>query len=126
MTAAIDVEQAPTRQKPRGVSRATVLILGVVVIPVALGFALNSYGPLTEESALRMAFTTVAGQTIAILSGVVALVLTVKRGYAWPAILGFAVIAALIASFAVGQMASAGDLLLTRLDLIADVDELNR
>lgn len=46
--------------------------LGVIVMPLALSAALNSYGPLTEDGAIRMAFATVAGQTIAILSVIAA------------------------------------------------------
>ncbi|MCP2637739.1 hypothetical protein K0817_014370 [Microbacterium sp. HD4P20] len=126
MTAPSAVDQAPKAERRRRISRGTVLIVGVLVIPFALSAALNSYGALTVDSALRMAFATVAGQTIAILSAIAAVVLTVRRRYALPAILAFALIAALITTWAIGTMASAGDLLLERLATIAEVDELNR
>lgn len=125
-TAPAAVDTAPTAKKSRGISRGGILVLEVVVIPFALSAALSSYGALTTESALRMAFATVAGQTIAIISAIVAVVLTVRRRYAWPAIMAFALIAAVITTWAVGSMASAGDLLLDRLELIAEVDVLNR
>lgn len=91
------------------------------MIPIALSVLLNSYGPLTAESAWRMAAASVAGQTIAILSAVTAVVLTITRRYAWPAILAMLVIAAVITVAALSSMAGAGDLLMTRLDLVADV-----
>ena len=125
MTTPSTTEHVPAAKR-RGIGRGTVLILGVVVIPVVLGAALNSYGPLTEDTAIRMAFTAVAGKTITILSAITAVVLTVQRRYAWPAILGMVLIAALIIAWAIGGMASAGDLLLERLDLVAEVDRLNR
>ena len=126
MTAPAEVDIVPTERKSRRMSRATVLILGVLMIPAALSITMNSYGALTVDSALRMAFATVAGQTIAILSAIVAVVLTITRRYAWPAIAAVAIIALVITQFALGTIASAGDLLLVRLDLIAEVDELNR
>ena len=127
MTATIPVEQSPIAKRPRRrIGRAAVLLVGVAVVPVILSLAFNSYGALTVESALRMAATTVAGQTIAILSAIAAVVLTVKRRYAWPSILVFVIIAVAITSWALGSMVSAGDLLLDRLDLIAEVDQLNR
>ncbi len=116
---------ARTRPRPR-ISRGFVLALGVVVIPIGLSAVANSYGPLTAESAWRMAAASVAGQTIAILSGVTAVVLTITRRYAWPAILAMLVIAAVITVTALSGMAAAGDLLMTRLDSVADVDLLNR
>lgn len=125
MTAPAAVDIAPKAKNSRGISRGAILLLGVVVIPFALSAALNSYGALTTDGALRMAFATVAGQTIAIISAIVAVALTVRRRYAWPAIVAFVLIAAVITSWAVGNMASAGDLLLDRLELIAEVDKLN-
>ncbi|TFV82258.1 hypothetical protein E4V99_15215 [Microbacterium sp. dk485] len=126
MTTPSTTEYVPAAKRRRRVGRGTVLILGVVVIPVVLGAALNSYGPLTEDTAIWMAFATVAGKTITILSAIIAVTLTIQRRYAWPAILGMVLIAALITTWAIGGMASAGDLLLERLDLVAEVDRLNR
>ncbi|WP_243074345.1 hypothetical protein [Microbacterium sp. SS28] len=126
MTAQPSVELIPpARRQRRRISRGTVLLVGVVLIPMALSIAFNSYGPLTVDSALRMAFATVAGQTVAIISAIAALVLTVRRRYAWPAIVAFAIITAVITTWAFGTIAAAGDTLLDRFELIAEVDELN-
>ncbi|WP_345555002.1 hypothetical protein [Microbacterium kyungheense] len=112
-------------KRSRRVGRGFILMLGVIVVPLALNMLFNSYGALTVDGALRMAFAAVAGQTVAVLSAMTALVLTVKRGYAWPAIVAFAIITAVVVGLAVGSIAAAGDTLLSRLDLIAEVNELN-
>jgi hypothetical protein len=126
MTTVSAVNNSSTVLRPRRISRGLVLVLGTFVIPFALNVAFNSYGPLTVDSALRMAFASVAGQTIAILSAILAVILTVRRRYAWPAIAAFVIIAAIITSWAIGNMVSAGDTLLDRLALINEVNELNR
>ncbi|MCR2786103.1 MULTISPECIES: hypothetical protein [unclassified Microbacterium] len=125
MTAQPVVEKNPLMKRPRPISRGTVLAVGVILIPMALTVAFNSYGALTVDGALRMAFATVAGQTIAILSAITALVLTVKRRYAWPTTVAFAIITALVTMWAFGSIASAGESLLNRFDVIADVNQLN-
>ncbi|WP_109211943.1 MULTISPECIES: hypothetical protein [Microbacterium] len=125
MTAQPVAETDPTVKRPRRIGRGTVLLLGVILIPMVLNVVFNSYGALTVDGALRMAFATVAGQTLAILSAVTALVLTVKRRYAWPAIVAFTIITAVVAAWAFGNIAAAGDSLLIRLDVIAEVNELN-
>lgn len=126
MTAPVLTEQPHGLTKPWRVSHAAVLVVGIILIPVALSVSLNSYGALTVDGALRMAFATVAGQTIAILSAATALVLTIKRRYALPTIAAFVLIAALVTITAITNMANAGELLLTRLDIIADVNKLNQ
>ncbi|WP_323958872.1 hypothetical protein GC088_09955 [Arthrobacter sp. JZ12] len=103
----------------RRIRRSTVLILGVVVIPAVLGLALNSYGPLTVDSALRMAAAAVAGQTIAILSAIAAVILTIKRRQNLAVII---IIAVLIIGNALNTMGAAGESLISWLDLIAEVD----
>ncbi|MBW9094502.1 hypothetical protein JNB62_12475 [Microbacterium jejuense] len=125
MTAQPVVGTNPPAKRTRRIGRSSVLLLGVVLVPTALNIVFNSYGALTVDGALRMAFATVAGQTVAILSAITALVLTVKRGYAWPAIVAFAIITAVVVGLAVSSIAAAGDTLLSRLDSIAQVNELN-
>ena len=126
MTAPADTAQPAVQGRPRGISRLAVFILGVIVIPLLLNVALNNYGAHTAEGAVQMAFATVAGQTVTILSGITLVVLTVKRKYAIPAIIGTVVIAAAIAYGAVATMGGAAALLFTRLADIAEVDQLNR
>jgi len=126
MSSPTAMEHPSVAKRSRRISRSFVLIVGVILAPVALSVALNSYGALTVDGAIRMAFGTVAGQTIAILSAITAVVLTVRRGYRFPAIAAMVVIAVAITLVAISNAASAGDLLLTRLDIIAQVNELNR
>ena len=126
MTAPAGSNQAPTVQRPHRISNTTILILGVVVIPFALIAALNSYGPITVDSALRMAASIVAGQTIAILSVATATVLAIKRRYGVMTVLATVVIAAMVTSSAVSTMARAGDELLTRIDIVTETDASNR
>lgn len=104
--------------------RRTVLLLGVLVIPAILNIALNSYGPLTVASALRMAFATIAGQTITILSAAAVVWMTFRRTRDVAPRVGIALIALIIVGLSLSTMATAGQLL-TRLDLIAEVDQLN-
>lgn len=111
-----------TRRFP--VNRRMVLIFGAIVIPFALSAIFNSYGPLTEETALRMAFAGVAGQTIAILSAVAIVVMTIRRRLLvqLPVV---ALIAALVIATAVGAMTTQGTLLVQRLDRVAETALLN-
>lgn len=122
---ATSTSAAPTPVRHRRVSRGLVLIVGVILVPMALSVVLNSYGALTVDGALRMAFATVAGQTIAILSAIATVVLTITQRRPWPSLVFFLGVGAFITLAALSTMGSAGDLLLTRLDLIADVDRLN-
>jgi Co/Zn/Cd efflux system component len=126
MTAPAELDRTPIVKRRGGISRGMLLFVGVFVIPFVLSAVLNNYGGLSVEGAIRMAFAAVAGQTIAILTAIAAVVLTVKRGYAWPAIVSFGIIAIVITSFAIGNMTSAGEMLLERLDLIAVTENLSR
>ncbi len=127
MTAAIAAEDVTdTRRRPSSLRPLAILLLGVVVIPIALSAAFNSYGALTEESAVRMAFATVAGQVFAILSAAVMVGIAVKRRRHPVEILVLSVVAVLVVVYAIAVCGNAGDLLLSRLDLIAEVDLLNR
>ncbi|MGX1696497.1 hypothetical protein ACWIBQ_14035 [Microbacterium keratanolyticum] len=106
------------------VNRRMVLIIGAILIPFALSAIFNSYGPLTEETALRMAFAGVAGQTIAILSAVAIVVMTIRRRL-FVQLPVMAVIAALVIAAAVGTMTTQGTLLVQRLDRVAETALLN-
>ncbi|WP_349309841.1 hypothetical protein [Microbacterium sp. MM2322] len=75
-------------------------VAGVVVVPLALILSVfNSWGPLTEESAVRMAFAQVAGGPVAILSALAFVVLTIRRGVDWAATAGALLVAALVISW---------------------------
>lgn len=125
MTIALASDAPSVVPRRRPMSRGLILLLGAIVVPVALSVVFNSWGPLTEESALRMAAATVAGHTISILSAIVALVLTVRRGYALPAVLAFTLIAVVIALTSLSNIAAAGDLLVSRLELVGETNLLN-
>ncbi|WP_144830411.1 hypothetical protein [Microbacterium sp. BH-3-3-3] len=114
---------APQVSRSR-VSRGLVLIVGVILIPMALNIIFNSWGPLTHESAMRMAFATVAGQTIAILTVVVTLAMTAltRRRRQLPT---FIVIALLVFGAASATMGAAADTLSSRLTIVDQVSRLN-
>ncbi len=122
------VQSQPTAAVPRSfrLSPTGILLLGAIAIPFALTVALNSYGPLTEDSAIRMAFTAVAGQTIAILSAIAALAVTISRRPHVAQIAVFVIIAAAVTLAAIEGMMSASELLLNNLELVAESDLLNR
>lgn len=106
------------------VSRGLVLIVGVIFIPMALNLIFNSWGPLTHETAMRMAFATVAGQTIAILSVIVTLAMTTLTR-CWRQLPTFIVIALLVFGAASATMGTAADTLSSRLTIVDQVSRLN-
>lgn len=123
----LSLETAPVlaRPVPWWSRRRVILVLSVVVIPVLLAVLLNSYGPLTVESAIRMACATIAGQTVAIGGAATALVITITRRRNIAGIIVFAVILIGVVVYAASAMEGAGYLLVDRLDRIAEADELN-
>lgn len=127
MTVPIAEQQSivTSRRRPR-FRLVIILVFGVLVVPFAVSAAFNNYGPLTEESAIRMAFATVVGQVIAVLSGFAVIGLAVKRRYDIPKIVLLVVVAVVITVNAFAVAGSAGDLLLSRLDLIAETNLLNQ
>ncbi len=94
-----------------------ILLAGHLLIPLALATAFNSYGPPDDAAFVRMTFATVAGCTIAILSSIVAVVVTFRHAQARVVrtVMGFA--AGLLAMLSIGALASASDQLLQRLGL---------
>jgi hypothetical protein len=64
-----------------------------------------------------MAFATAAGQTIAIVSVVVALATTIKRRPGGTSIAFFVLLSAVLVTGALGAMSAAADTLVTRVDL---------
>lgn len=116
---------ALARNVPWWSRRRVILVLSLVVVPVLLAIVLNSYGPLTVESAIRMACATVAGQTVAIGGAAAALVITIARRRSVAGIILFAVILFVVVVYASTAMENAGYLLIDRLDRIAEADALN-
>jgi drug/metabolite transporter (DMT)-like permease len=103
-------------------SSSGILLLGVIAIPFALTVALNSYGPLTEDSAIRMAFATVAGQTIAVLSSIVVIGIALFRRARIADIAVLVIIGAVVTLSAMAAMTGASELLLNNLDLVAETN----
>ena len=105
--------------------RRLILIVSLFVAPFALSLACNSWGALTVESALRMHAASIAGQTIAILGAVAALVVTITHRRTVPGVVFFTVVLAIVVVSALSAMENAGTLLLGRFDIIAEVDLLD-
>jgi hypothetical protein len=82
-------------------------------------------GPQDIQSAYSLPAGGGAGQTIAILSAVVAVILTVKQKRSRQSLLVMVGIAVVISAAALGNIGSAGDLLLVRLDMVAEINQLN-
>jgi len=122
---ATDHPQVAVRAPRWFARRRFVLIMSLFVIPIALSASLNSYGPLTVDSALRMAFASVARQTIAVIGALVALVITLTSRRSLPGVIFFALVALLVTVNAVSAMSGTGQLLLDRLDLIAETAALD-
>ncbi|WP_076708168.1 hypothetical protein [Microbacterium oleivorans] len=115
----------PTARR-RGLSRGTVMVVGAVLVPLALTVIFNSWGPLTDESAVQMAFARVAGLTIAILSSVTIVVMTVRRRSQWPAVAGALLVASLVVAWSTMELQSTADDLLNRLELVESVPSPGR
>ena len=124
-TVASDPRKTEPRRSPYWTRRSFIFVAGVFVIPWLLGFALNSWGPLTAESAIVMAFATVAGQTIAIVTAVVVVVLSLARRSTSGSIAISIAVGFFVVLGAVSNMSAAGDLLQQRLELVATIDHHN-
>ncbi|OAN34005.1 hypothetical protein [Microbacterium sp. H83] len=121
-TTRIDAPRQGVAHQPRWFPRRRlVLLVTLILVPFALAAVLNSYGPPTAESAVRMAFATVAGQTVAIGGALAALVITIVSRRNLPGIVFFGLLAVIVTANAVMAMTGAGQLLLDRLDLVAAI-----
>jgi len=72
-----------------------------------------------------MAFATVAGQTIAIVTAVVVVVLSFVRRIASVSLSISVVVGIVVVLAALSNLSAASDLLQQRLELVATVDQLN-
>ncbi|WP_270351993.1 hypothetical protein [Microbacterium testaceum] len=112
------IEETAARRPRRRLSRALILIAGVVLIPFALALIFTSYHTVTEESAVRQTFALVAGQTIAILTAIAVVVVTaVERR--WRELPLFVLIALAVISSAVSSLTRTGEQLLQLLSTVA-------
>lgn len=95
-----------------------ILVAGVLGIPGLLAILTTSYSAPDAAAYVRMAFATVAGQTIAIVTvaGLLASRIISRAGRT--EIIKFAAIGAAVTFYAVSIIAHTGDILLQRLDLL--------
>jgi len=116
-----DVATKPRPTRPgtslRGFSAPLVLLLGLLIVPVGLALLSAPAGAPADEDYVRMAFASVAGCTIGIVSVVGLLVDRIVRRASASTIALFAVIALVVAPWQLSGIAGASDLLLARLSL---------
>lgn len=115
------MSEVSTRATPgtslRGFSAPIVLTGGVFVIPILLGLLFNSWSTPDAAAYVRMAFASVAGGTIAIVTVVGLLVHRVARQAPASTIAILGVIAVFVTLASVQGIASAADLLVLRLNV---------
>lgn len=92
-----------------------ILLVGVILVPAAITLLTNSWDAPGSADYVRMAFGTVAGQTIAILTALAVLVVSLVRRIAIGAILANAFVALIVIVLAAGNIARAGHMLLVAL-----------
>ncbi len=92
-----------------------ILVGGVLVVPFLLVLACNSYGPPDDAAYVRMAFASVAGHTIAILSCVAALVYAYRHPSGRTAFTITSIVCGFLIIQSTGGLSSASELLLQRL-----------
>ena len=108
-----DVATRPDTTSRRKSSAPVVLVGGVVVVPTLLTFVFNSWEAPDAEAFVRMAFASVAGATIAIVTAVAVLISRIRERFSTVAV--FAVIAVVVVYYSVSAIDRAGVFLLTGL-----------
>jgi xanthine/uracil permease len=103
----------------RGFSAGVILVVGVVLVPMALGLIFNSSSAPDAAAYVRMAFAQVAGATIAIITVLGLLLHRIVRRSPFITIAWFAFIALIIGSWQLSAINGAAELLLTRLSAVA-------
>ncbi|WP_435748462.1 hypothetical protein [Microbacterium sp. PMB16] len=113
--------QTETRPAPgtrlRGFSSGFILVIGVVLIPMGLGLAFNSWSAPDADAYVRMAFAQVAGATVAIVTVVGLVVQRIVRRSSVGDIAWFALIAVVITTWQVTGLSRTADFLLNGLGL---------
>jgi hypothetical protein len=99
----------------RGFSAPIILLTGLVLVPMGLALAANSYGPPDDAAYVRMAFASVAGAAIAIGAVVGLVVDRIVRRASVSTIAIFGVIALVVVPWQLSIVSNAADLLLVRL-----------
>lgn len=116
-----DVATKPRTTRPgtslRGFSAPLVLLLGLAVVPFGLTLLTLPAGRPDEMDYVRMAFASVAGCTIAILSVVGLLVDRILRRAKPATIAYFALVALVVVWWQLGNLSIAAETLLSRLGI---------
>lgn len=91
----------------------SILVVGVILVPLALVFACNSWGAPDDAAYVRMAFAQVAGSTVAIMTAVgVAVASRIRRTGATTAL---GILALFVTLTMIGSINTAAATLLQRL-----------
>jgi hypothetical protein len=101
----------------RGFSAPLLLLGGLVIVPIGLALLTTSYEAPDDAAYVRMAFASVAGATVAIITVLGLLVDRIVRRASLSTIAIFAVIALVVVPWQLSAISRATDLLLTRLAL---------
>lgn len=113
------MDQTATRPVPgvrlRGFSSAIVLVIGVLIVPMAITVAFNSWTPPDAHDYVRMAFAQVAGAVVAMTTAVGLFIHRVVRRSPLGETISFGAIAAVIVAWQVSNLSFAADMLLQRL-----------
>lgn len=117
------MEQTDARPVPatrvRGLSSGLMLVVGVLLIPLALTLAFNSWTPPDAQDYVRMAFAQVAGSVIGMATAVGLVIHRILRRSPPSDIIWFGAIAIVIVAWQISALSAAADLLLQRLSLAA-------
>lgn len=111
--------EAPPTRRTFTITRFSVFVAGVVVVPLVIGLA-NTAADLTEASAIRMAFASVAALTIIIITALALVGMTVIRRLGTASIIRTSVFAVAIIAYAGVHLALTATLLQDRLRLVAE------
>lgn len=79
MSSAVQESRRSRSESTPWVTYLCILIAGVLVVPLALAVAFNSWAAPDDAAYIRMAFATVAGQTISILAAAGLLIVSIAR-----------------------------------------------
>ena len=105
-----DVATRPDTTSRRKLSAPVLLVGGVVVVPTLLTFVFNSWEAPDAEAFVRMAFASVAGATIAIVTALAVLISRIRERFSTVAV--FAVIAVVVIYYSLSAIDRAGAFLL--------------
>ncbi|MFB7883421.1 hypothetical protein [Microbacterium sp. NPDC056057] len=101
----------------RGFSAPLILLGGLVIVPIGLALLTTGYEAPDDAASVRMAFASVAGATVAIITVLGLLVDRIVRRASLSTIAIFAVIALVVVPWQLSAVSRTADLLLTRLAL---------